>query len=59
MKTFTDPYRGDGWFAAKRTKFGTFLFAVRRSWNFYAAKPPGKPGYWRVYIGPFEFEYSS
>ena len=52
MKPFSDPYRGDGVFKS----FDGWLFAIRRRWHFYAIHLPGRRGYFRVYIGPFEIE---
>lgn len=57
--TMYDPWNGDGWFIALSTTNGHFTFAVRYRWHLRYVKPPGKPGYRRVYIGPFEFEWST
>ncbi|CAB3654251.1 hypothetical protein LMG26685_02915 [Achromobacter mucicolens] len=50
--TFVDERRGDGVFVA----FGRVLLALRWRWHFYAVRPPGKPGYFRLYVGPLEIE---
>ena len=50
---FFDYYRGDGYYIA----FKNLTFAVRFKWYFDFVRPPVKPGYWRLYIGPFEIEY--
>lgn len=52
LGTFADPYRGDGWFIAR----GSWLLAIRWRWRFAFVRPPGKPGYARLYVGPFEIE---
>lgn len=49
---FSDSYRGNGVFMA----FSRCTFALRWRWNFYSAHPQGKPGYFRIYIGPLEIE---
>lgn len=50
--TFSDQYRGDGWFIAH----GNWLLAIRWRWRFAFVRPAGKPGYTRLYVGPFEIE---
>ena len=49
---FADPYRGDGWFIAR----GNWLLAIRFRWRFAFVRPPGTPGYARLYVGPIEIE---
>jgi hypothetical protein len=51
-RKFRDFYHGDGWFVSGRH----WLLAVRWRWHFYFIRPPGKPGYKRIYFGPFELE---
>ena len=58
MTAFSDPWRGDGVFKAWQFASFTFLLALRKRWHLYAIRPPAKPGYWRVYIGPLEIEVS-
>ena len=55
MKTglFKDFYRGDGVYVAG----SRWLIAFRWRWRFAFVCPPAKPGYSRLYLGPFEFEY--
>lgn len=53
--TFADNYRGNGMFIA----FHRFTLALRWRWHFYSVRPPGKPGYRRLYIGPLEIEMRS
>jgi hypothetical protein len=50
---FADPYRGDG----VHFSFGRWTLAARTRWHFYFTKVPAKPGYARIYVGPFEIEY--
>jgi hypothetical protein len=38
--------------------FWHLLIAVHRSWRVDFVKPPAKPGYRRLYIGPIEIEWS-
>ena len=50
---FFDDRRGNGWHISA----GSWTFAVRRRWRIYFVRPPGKPGYSRLYVGPFEIEH--
>jgi hypothetical protein len=50
---FADPHRGDG----IHFSFGRWTLAARIRWHFYFTKVPAKPGYARLYIGPFEIEH--
>lgn len=50
--TFVDEWRGNGVFVA----FWRITLALRWRWHCYAVKPPGKPGYRRLYVGPLEIE---
>lgn len=34
------------------------LLAVHRRWRVDFVTPPAKPGYRRLYVGPFEIEWS-
>lgn len=58
MKQFTDFWRGDGKFKAWRFNKLTVLFAIRDRWHWYAIRPPAKPGYLRIYFGPYELQFS-
>lgn len=49
---FVDGWRGNGVFVA----FSRVTIGLRRRWHFYVMRPPGKPGYHRLYIGPLEIE---
>lgn len=33
------------------------LIALHRRWRLAFVKPPGKPGYRRLYVGPLEIEW--
>jgi hypothetical protein len=35
---------------------GHLLVALHRRWRFDFVRPPGKPGYARLYVGPLEIE---
>lgn len=35
---------------------GHLLVALHRRWRFDFVRPPGKPGYARLYVGPVEIE---
>ena len=50
---FVDEWRGNGVFVA----LGRITLALRWRWHFYVVRPPMKPGYLRIYIGPLEIEY--
>jgi hypothetical protein len=52
---FADQWRGDGWMIA----VGNWLLAIRWRWRFAFVRPPGKPGYTRLYVGPVEIEHRS
>lgn len=52
MGRFLDTWRGNGVFLA----FRNLTLALRWRWHFYSVRPPGKPGYHRLYIGPLEIE---
>ena len=53
---FIDDWRGNGWYVAGRK----WLIAFRPlNWHLGIVRPPGKPGYLRGYVGPFEFEWRS
>lgn len=52
---FADPHRGDG----IHLSFGKWTFAACFRWHFYFTKVPAKPGYARLYFGPFEIERRS
>lgn len=55
--SFDDYWNGDGVYVSLLWKRGHFLIGVRKClFVLRALKPPGKPGYARLYIGPFEFE---
>ncbi len=49
---FADPHRGDGIHFSQ----GKWTFAVRFRWHLYFTKVSAKPGYSRLYFGPFEIE---
>jgi len=51
--TFVDDWRGNGVFLS----FRTVTFALRWRWHFYVVRPPMKPGYLRMYLGPLEIEH--
>jgi hypothetical protein len=38
---------------------GNWLLAIRWRWRFAFVRPPGKPGYTRLYVGPVEIEHRS
>jgi hypothetical protein len=46
-----------GFVKGKRTWWHV-LVSVGVRWKFYFIKPPGKPSYRRLYVGPFELEWS-
>ena len=50
---FADYYRGNGLHISGRN----WTVALRNRWHIGFIKPPGKPGYSRLYIGPIELEY--
>jgi hypothetical protein len=50
---FHDYYRGNGF----HISIGQWTLALRFCWNFYWTKVQGKPGYKRLYFGPFEIEH--
>jgi len=52
LSSFIDEYRGNGFLLSGRN----WSIALRWRWHFYFVRPPAKPGYSRLYIGPFEFE---
>jgi hypothetical protein len=52
---FDDFWRGNGFFYS----LNNWTFAVRWKWRLYFVNPPSKPGYSRLYIGPFEIEHRS
>lgn len=39
-------------------KSGHCLVALHKQWRLSFVRPHGKPGYRRLYIGPFEIEWS-
>ena len=53
-----DHWNGDGWFIAWASSSMHFTFGIRVRWHFRFTKPPGKPNYTRLYLGPLEFEWS-
>ena len=53
IKRFEDRYRGNGWHISGRR----WTIAFRWRWRAAFIRPPGKPGYTRIYIGPVEFEW--
>lgn len=50
---FRDEWRGNGVFASA----GQWLVALRWRWHFQFVRPPARPGYTRLYIGPLEVEH--
>lgn len=58
MKTFYDPWNGDGVYHAWKIGTGWLLIALRWRWHLRFTRPPAKPGVWRLYIGPLEIERS-
>lgn len=49
---------GEGWFIAYLRGYQHVLFAIRpTAWRLQFVRPPGKPGYSRLYFGPFEIEW--
>jgi hypothetical protein len=50
---FRDEWRGNGVFASA----GQWLVALRWRWHFHFVRPPARPGYTRLYIGPLEVEH--
>lgn len=58
--TYFDPYRGNGAFVSFRSPLilARLTICVRWRWHFYFIRPASKPHYSRLYIGPFEFEWS-
>lgn len=50
---FKDDWRGDG----VHFSFGKWTLAARLRCHFYMIRPPAKPGYLRIYFGPFEIEH--
>ncbi len=55
---FHDFWRGNGAFVSFRLSRGYLLFAVRWRWRLAVKRPEAKPGVTRVYIGPFEIEWT-
>lgn len=51
--TFSDQWHGSGLFAS----CGNWLVALRWRWQFRFVRPPFKPGYARLYVGPLEVEH--
>lgn len=49
---FCDPLRGNG----VQVSAGRWTLALRWRWHLYLVRPPGKPGYVRLYLGPLEIE---
>jgi hypothetical protein len=50
---FNDYWRGDGFHVSSRR----WTLAIRWRWRFAFVRPPAKPGYSRLYVGPFEIEH--
>ncbi|SOC45714.1 hypothetical protein SAMN05892877_117103 [Rhizobium subbaraonis] len=55
---FHDDWRGNGVFVSFIGEVGHVLFAARWAWRFDYVHLPVKP-YRRLYVGPFEVEWSS
>jgi len=54
---FHDPYNGSGYKVTMHFTGGHVLLAARRRWQFrLARRVQSKPGYSRLYAGPFEIE---
>lgn len=52
---FCDEWRGDG----VQVIAGRWTIALRLRWRFAFVRPPSKPGYKRLYVGPLEVESRS
>lgn len=49
---FQDTWRGNG----VQLSALNYTIALRYRWRFALVRPPGKPGYTRLYVGPIEIE---
>lgn len=57
--TYED-WRPNGWFASLMFGLKSLTIQFRPTyWVLYTVCPPGKPGTIRLYIGPFEFQYTN
>ncbi len=56
-----DIWHGDGWYWSVTAWPRHLLLGFRphpKNWRIYFIKPPARPGYKRIYAGPFEIEWS-